>query len=124
MDPKKLLEDGIRKELVLQVSRTLHDGLTFNPRARTPELESKLKALASKMSGFRRSFEYIQVSIKRVEQVELLQVSFKHTLAHFCNNFLQFKIFYISQLYTLNTTYLNIHTPHTPSITLNTHSTT
>ena len=75
MDPKKLLEDGIRKELVLQVSRTLHDGLTFNPRAKAPELESKLKALASKMSGFRRSFEYIQVSIKRVEQAVVVEGS-------------------------------------------------
>ena len=64
MDPKKLLEDGIRKELVAQVSRTLHEGLSFNPRARVPELEGKLTALAGKMSGFRRSFEYIQVRVE------------------------------------------------------------
>lgn len=75
MDPKKLLEDGIRKELVIQVSRTLHEGLTFNPRARSPELESKLKLLASKMSGFRRSFEYIQVRIKGVEGQAVVEVN-------------------------------------------------
>ena len=30
VDPKKLLEDGIRKELVKQVSSTLHTSLIFN----------------------------------------------------------------------------------------------
>ena len=31
VDPKQLLEDGIRKELVLQVAEALHSGLIFNP---------------------------------------------------------------------------------------------
>ena len=34
VDPKKLLEDGIRKELVKQVAETLHTSLIFNPRAK------------------------------------------------------------------------------------------
>ena len=61
VDPKRMLEDGIRKELVVQVSRCLHEGLIFNARAKTTELQPKLRALASKMGGYRRSFEYIQV---------------------------------------------------------------
>lgn len=85
VDAKQLLEDGIRKELVLQVAAAMHRGLIFNPRAKvnthtvnifvffvhslmdafsmyfqTSELEPRLKALAERMSGFRRSFEYIQ----------------------------------------------------------------
>lgn len=34
MDPKQLLEDGIRKELVKRVAFALHKGLIFNPKAK------------------------------------------------------------------------------------------
>ena len=34
VDPKQLLEDGIRKELVTQVAMALHRGLIFNPKAK------------------------------------------------------------------------------------------
>ena len=34
VDPKQLLEDGIRKEIVRQVTWALHDGLIFNPKAK------------------------------------------------------------------------------------------
>lgn len=34
IDPKQLLEDGIRKELVQQVARALHVRLQFNPKAK------------------------------------------------------------------------------------------
>ena len=34
VDPKQLLEDGIRKELVRRVAYALHKGLIFNPRAK------------------------------------------------------------------------------------------
>jgi len=34
IDPKQLLEDGIRKELVSQVAMALHRNLTFNPKSK------------------------------------------------------------------------------------------
>lgn len=34
VDPKQLLEDGIRKELVRRVAFALHKGLIFNPKAK------------------------------------------------------------------------------------------
>ena len=34
VDPKQLLEDGIRKELVQQVASALHHNLIFNPKAK------------------------------------------------------------------------------------------
>ena len=37
VDPKQLLEDGIRKELVMQVALALHQGLIFNPRAKVSQ---------------------------------------------------------------------------------------
>lgn len=61
LDPKKLLEDGIRKELVQHISKALHTGLSFSTKSKPEELEQKLKALAQVMDGYKRSFEYIQV---------------------------------------------------------------
>ena len=40
VDPKQLLEDGIRKELVRQVAVALHNGLIFNPRAKVCHVHS------------------------------------------------------------------------------------
>uniref|UniRef100_M3ZAQ8 WASH complex subunit 5 n=1 Tax=Nomascus leucogenys TaxID=61853 RepID=M3ZAQ8_NOMLE len=60
VDPKQLLEDGIRKELVKRVAFALHRGMIFNPRAKPSELMPKLKELGATMDGFHRSFEYIQ----------------------------------------------------------------
>jgi WASH complex subunit strumpellin len=34
VDPKQLLEDGIRKELVKHIATALHTGLIFNPKAK------------------------------------------------------------------------------------------
>ena len=42
IDPKQLLEDGIRKELVKQVAFALHTGLTFNQKAKVQYLGLKL----------------------------------------------------------------------------------
>lgn len=61
IDPKQLLEDGIRKELVKNISLALHTNLSFNSKAKTCELETKLETLAQIMNGYKRSFEYIQV---------------------------------------------------------------
>lgn len=54
----KLLEDGIRKELVKQLSRALHNHLVFRSKPR--ELYERLQLLNQVIDGFKRSFEYIQ----------------------------------------------------------------
>ena len=38
VDPKKMLHDGIKRQLVLQISKLLHDKLTFNPKAKVFDL--------------------------------------------------------------------------------------
>lgn len=63
LDPKQLLEDGIRKELVQHISKALHSELTFSTRPKPEELEQKLLALGQIMDGYKRSFEYIQVDL-------------------------------------------------------------
>uniref|UniRef100_A0A8B9L1E7 WASH complex subunit 5 n=1 Tax=Astyanax mexicanus TaxID=7994 RepID=A0A8B9L1E7_ASTMX len=40
VDPKQLLEDGIRKELVKRVAYSLHKGLIFNPKAKIQDWQS------------------------------------------------------------------------------------
>lgn len=72
LDPKKLLEDGIRKQLVQQISEAFHKELVFTVKevgllggiktrdATVDEFEARLAALAARLEGYRRSFEYIQ----------------------------------------------------------------
>lgn len=60
LDPKQLLEDGIRKELVKHLAESLHSGLTFNSKSKNPGLVDKLTDLAKIIDGYKRSFEYVQ----------------------------------------------------------------
>uniref|UniRef100_A0A8D0HRZ0 WASH complex subunit 5 n=1 Tax=Sphenodon punctatus TaxID=8508 RepID=A0A8D0HRZ0_SPHPU len=95
VDPKQLLEDGIRKELVKRVALALHRGLTFNPRAKPSELMPKLKDMAATMDGFYRSFEYIQDYVNiyglKIWQEEVSRI-INYTVEQECNNFLRTKI--------------------------------
>ncbi|XP_007441945.1 WASH complex subunit 5 [Python bivittatus] len=95
VDPKQLLEDGIRKELVKRVAFALHRGLTFNPRAKTSELMPRLKDMAATMDGFHRSFEYIQDYVNvcglKIWQEEVSRI-INYNVEQECNNFLRTKI--------------------------------
>ncbi|CAI5779011.1 WASH complex subunit 5 [Podarcis lilfordi] len=95
VDPKQLLEDGIRKELVKRVALALHRGLIFNPRAKPSELMPKLKDMAATMDGFHRSFEYIQDYVNiyglKIWQEEVSRI-INYNVEQECNNFLRTKI--------------------------------
>lgn len=95
VDPKQLLEDGIRKELVKRVAFALHRGLIFNPRAKPSELMPKLKELGATMDGFHRSFEYIQDYVNiyglKIWQEEVSRI-INYNVEQECNNFLRTKI--------------------------------
>ena len=60
LDPRKLLEDGVRRELVKQIAQVLHNGLIFNPKNKTSDLYKKLGSIGQTITGFRTSFVYIQ----------------------------------------------------------------
>ncbi|XP_063722713.1 WASH complex subunit 5-like [Symsagittifera roscoffensis] len=95
IDPRQLLEDGIRKELVVQVANALHSTLVFNPKAKVSELNTKLPELAQKIDGFRRSFEYIQDYVNlyglKIWQEEYTRVM-HYNVERECNVFLRVKI--------------------------------
>ena len=65
VDPREILNDGVRKHLVDQISRALHSVLVFDTRSgrgRDPRasLEGALATLRDVLGGFRKSFEYVQ----------------------------------------------------------------
>jgi WASH complex subunit strumpellin len=65
VDPRQILNDGIRKHLVDQISRALHSCLAFDTRGgrgRDPKavVESAITTLREMLEGFRKSFEYVQ----------------------------------------------------------------
>lgn len=63
LDPKQLLEDGIRMELVNSVSKAFHENLQFTGKPKNPKdlmITESLVKLANIIDGHRRSFEYIQ----------------------------------------------------------------
>ncbi|WAR23300.1 WASC5-like protein [Mya arenaria] len=95
IDPKQLLEDGIRKELVQQVARALHATLRFNPKAKTSELMPRLHHLGEQMEGFRRSFEYIQDYVNiyglKIWQEEVSRIV-NYNVEQECNSFLRTKV--------------------------------
>lgn len=45
LDPKRLLEEGIRRELVRRMATAMHVSLSFNSKAKTSELTTKLASL-------------------------------------------------------------------------------
>ncbi|XP_076462616.1 WASH complex subunit 5-like [Babylonia areolata] len=95
IDPKQLLEDGIRKELVMQVAFALHQGLMFNPKSKVSDLIPRLDALGDQMDGFRRSFEYIQDYVNiyglKIWQEEVSRI-INYNVEQECNSFLRTKV--------------------------------
>lgn len=62
VDARSILQDGLRKELVRQVSHAMHSTLTLrsNTADLTAEFERVMSQLSQQMEGFRRAIEYIQ----------------------------------------------------------------
>nr|CCC94820.1 conserved hypothetical protein [Trypanosoma congolense IL3000] len=98
VDPHQLLEDGIRKELVEQITTELHMSLLFDnkkPPSAT-DFNEELTRLAQKLNGIRASFEYIQDYVNvhglRIWLEEFSRiVNFNVEME--CNAFLQKKLY-------------------------------
>lgn len=95
VDPRRLLEDGVRRELVNQVAKTLHGGLNFNTKLKGSELYKRLALVGKHMNGFRTSFEYIQDYIGmyglKIWQEELSRIV-NYNVEQECNQLLTKKI--------------------------------
>eukprot|EP00727_Mastigamoeba_balamuthi_P013163 m51a1_g847 putative WASH complex (1158) ;mRNA; f:778413-782661 len=75
--PKKLLEDGIRKELVFRLSIALDRTLTFHS-GKLDELLQRVAHVGTILDGYCRSFQYIQDYIRmqglRIWQEEFMRI--------------------------------------------------
>uniref|UniRef100_A0A914XAT2 Uncharacterized protein n=1 Tax=Plectus sambesii TaxID=2011161 RepID=A0A914XAT2_9BILA len=95
VDPKQVLEDGVRRELVQKLSFLMHQTLAFNPKAKQSELEPKLLILAEQMEAVKRSFayisDYISLSGYRLWQEELTR-TIGYAVEQECNAYLTHKI--------------------------------
>eukprot|EP00040_Diaphanoeca_grandis_P027104 m.153504 g.153504 ORF g.153504 m.153504 type:complete len:1159 (+) comp30837_c1_seq2:255-3731(+) len=95
VDPKQLLEDGIRKELVRQVAGAFDRILVFGNgkgKQNGEELQRNLITLAGTMSGYKRSFEYIQDYVNiyglKIWQEEVSRIV-NYNVEQECNSFLR-----------------------------------
>lgn len=95
LDPRQLLEDGIRKELVAQVTHACHDTLVFRT-GRLEDFEARVSELGKKLDGFRQSFTYIQDYIN-VYGLKIWQEEFSriihYSVEQESNQFLKKKIY-------------------------------
>ncbi|EGC36216.1 hypothetical protein DICPUDRAFT_151370 [Dictyostelium purpureum] len=97
VDPKQLLEDGIRKELVLQIAQAMDRTLVFNSKnQKQDELLQRLRELSNILDGFRRSFQYIQDYVN-IQGLKIWQEEFSRIVNFYveqeCNSFLKKKIY-------------------------------
>eukprot|EP00004_Rigifila_ramosa_P027670 TRINITY_DN9095_c0_g1_i1.p1 TRINITY_DN9095_c0_g1~~TRINITY_DN9095_c0_g1_i1.p1 ORF type:complete len:1142 (+),score=349.87 TRINITY_DN9095_c0_g1_i1:288-3428(+) len=95
VDPKQLLEDGIRKELVLQIATSLHQLLQFKT-GKMQDTERSLSQLADRLDGFRKSFEYISDYVNifglKIWQEEFSRIV-NYNVEQECNSFLKRKVY-------------------------------
>lgn len=118
VDPRCILQDGLRKELVCQLSQTLNETLSFAGRSQTQAAERHrsstaqvhfahhfhvvLKGLAASVGGYRRSVEYMQDYINvpglKMWQAELARVV-NYNVERECNCFLRRRVSDIESSY-------------------------
>ncbi|RNA30035.1 WASH complex subunit strumpellin [Brachionus plicatilis] len=117
IDSKQLLEDGIRKELVKQITMALHAQIQFSGK-NSLELMNKLEKLTEQIDGFRRSFEYIQDYVNiyglRIWQEEFSRIIYFHVEQE-CNNFTKKKIFEFESIYQSKNIPIPVYPPLAPN---------
>ena len=95
LDPRQLLEDGIRKELVRQLTTAMHEFLVFR-LGKLDEFEGRIAELGRKLDGFRQSVEYISDYIG-VYGLKIWQEEFSRIINYNveaeCNSFLKKKVY-------------------------------
>lgn len=107
VDPKQILEDGIRKQLVKSIAVAMDKSLIFDSLAdkkylalpalaKLERFDQRLKHVATQLDGLRRSFQYIQDYVN-IYGLKIWQEEFSRIIAYNveqeCNSFLKKKVF-------------------------------
>lgn len=95
IDPRQVLEEGLRRELVRLVSMALHQTLSFKDMS-VQEITLKYSQLAITLDGIKRSIEYLQDFIDmaglKLYQEEMMRV-INYNVEQEANKYLKRKIF-------------------------------
>ena len=59
VEPRQILQEGLRRELVRQIATAMHRDLTFREMTRE-EINTNISKLAATLDGLKRSIEYLQ----------------------------------------------------------------
>jgi WASH complex subunit strumpellin len=95
VDPRSILEEGLRRELQKKLSTALHTDLTFKDYTRK-EIYDNMNTVAIKLDGFKKSIEYLQDYIN-IAGLKIFQQEFSRTINYNteqeANRFIKKKIF-------------------------------
>lgn len=96
VDPRQILEEGLRRELVRKLSYALHNDLTFKDFTNRKEIYDSMNNVANKLDGFKKSIEYLQDYIS-IAGLKIFQQEFSRTINYNteqeANRFIKKKIF-------------------------------
>ena len=95
VEPREILQEGLRRELVRQIAYAMDKNLTFKELSRA-EINTNMSRLAATLDGLKRSIEYLQDYIDtaglKIYQQELARVVNYNTEQE-ANRYLKKKIF-------------------------------
>ncbi len=107
VDPKNLLEDGIRKELVRNITSAMDSILVF-PTGRIEAFENVLEELAKVLLGYKRSFEYVSDYIT-VYGLKIWQEEFSRIINFFVEQ--ECAVYLHQEIYYWQSQFWNDHIP-------------
>jgi WASH complex subunit strumpellin len=95
VEPRAILEEGLRRELVQQIATAMHESVMFEEISRAV-INTKMSQLASTLDGLERSIEYLQdyigISGLKMYNEEMSRV-INYNVEQEANRFLKKKIF-------------------------------
>lgn len=81
IEPKSLLQEGLRRELVRLIASAMHTNLNFSDLSNR-EIYTKISKLAATLDGLKRSIEYLQDYID-IAGLKIYQQEFARVISYF-----------------------------------------
>lgn len=101
VEPRQILEEGLRRELVRLVAHAMHRTLTFNSFSRA-EINENMSRVAKSLDGLKKSIEYLQ-DYNAISGLKIFQEEFTRVINYYieqeANRFLKKKTFDNNSVY-------------------------